>query len=409
MQKDKKKSGIIKTVVLFILFFLGIPLSILTVLYLVNDDVNNAVSDYLREAPGIVGEYFNKYPTEVEKNDKEIFLAKYYLSLDKESATDKLYIIKKDDELLYNNVIKRMNGISSSKTSEIIKLVRNIELRKDLLFNIYEEIIDEYETQLVDDVKRIEQMDINIAINEINNMIKNNTSNEDTISSIFERLDEEKATEILYFLEPDISAKIMSTLRSDRRQTLETLLYEKAEDENKLKALANLFEAKNTQEAFEEIGNTDNYDLDQLALIYMSMDVKKASEILVYNTDEEFIRELFTNIEKQERLRGIEQSVTPNIAKAMSFINQYSERVNELVALYEKMDAIEAAGVVEKMLANKDKVSSLNINENSLFEISDSSIIIDVLKEMKKQSVSDILSNLESKKAAEITRILATQ
>ncbi|MGF7057167.1 hypothetical protein [Brassicibacter mesophilus] len=407
MNKEKKDNRILKTILVFGLVFIGIPLLILLILYFSNNDFNKAMNDHLRKAPGVVGEHFDKYPTENEKEDKELFLANYYLTLDKESASDKLYIIKKNDEELFNNVVKRMNSVSSGKTSEIIKSVRNIELRKDLLFTIYEEIQDEQSSKLANEVKQIEKMDLQVAINEVEKMLSNN--NIKTTSSIFEKMKEKPAVEILYFLGTDDYNKILSNINDVKKRDLEILLFEKKDKENELKSLAKLYEAKDTIKAFGEIGNTDIYKIEELAIIYMNMSIRKASEILVNNDDEQFISELFTNIEKQERLRGINDSMTPSIAETMNYINQYNSRIDELVALYEKMNATEAAKIVEKMVANKTEVTSLEIEDNSLYKISDSIIITDVLKKMRKQNLSQILSSLDSKKAAEITRTLAMQ
>src|SRR5690606_31814141 len=100
--------------------------------------------------PGVTGEYFRTIPTEEEREDKKLFLADYFLSLDPKIAADKLYIVKKDDERLYSEIVRLMNSKAPSKTEEIIKLIRNMELRKDLLFSIHDEIQEEKRSQFME-------------------------------------------------------------------------------------------------------------------------------------------------------------------------------------------------------------------------------------------------------------------
>lgn len=407
MLKGKKGKEILKVILIFVLVFILIPIIVFALVYFLNSGFRKSANEFFRDTPGVVGEYFSKYPTESEKADKVLFLASYYLSINKESAADKLYIIKKSEEELFNNIIKRMNILSSSKTSDIVKLVRNIELRKDLIYTLYDEIKAEQEIALSEESKKLEGFDLVLALKETQLMIDMGRSGED-LGKIFTNMKETKVTDILYYIQPDAKNKIISNIESKKRKEINTLLLQKEKKDMELRRASQVYEAMNSEDAFSEIGNKSKYRIDELSKIYTELSIKKASEILI-KSDDDFVNELISKIESLEELIGEEESKAVKIMETMSFHKQYNKKISELVTLYEKMDAKDIVKIVENMIINKKDVTVFEIDENPIYNISDSSIILDVLENMKKQKVSQVLSIMDSKKAAEITRELAIQ
>ena len=160
-----KKNKTNKLKLILIIVFIVIPMAVMTIIYFNNMTFKSKVNNFLAKLPGTAGEYFKYSPTEAERSEKKNDLANHFLSLEPTIAADKLYIIKKDDEKLYSEIIKLMNVSATGKTGEIIKLVRNIELRKDLLFSIHDEIQREKENQFLDEINRLENQDLLITIN----------------------------------------------------------------------------------------------------------------------------------------------------------------------------------------------------------------------------------------------------
>lgn len=405
MPKEKKSNNVIKIILIFAAVFILIPTMVFTLIYFTNNNFRKSANEFLRGTPGVVGEYFSKYPTESEKADKELFLANYYLSISKESAADKLYIIKKSEEELYDKVIKKMNQTSSSKTNEVIKLVRSIELRKDLLFTLYEEIKEEQEKALSEEIKKLENLGLNLAIKETELLVDRSISGEE-LGKIFYSMKVNRAVEILYYVRPDVKDRIISNIETKKRKELDTLLLQKQNKDDELRRNSLVYEVMDIEKAFTEIGDSKKYKVDELSKIYMGLSIQKASEILI-NSEEEFINSLISKIEELEELTGEEESRAVKIMETMNFHKQYSNKISELVALYEKMDAEDIVKIVEEMMKNNNSVTVFEIDENPIYDISDSSIILDVMKKMKKQKMSQILSIMDSKKAAEITRRLA--
>lgn len=191
-----------------------------------------------------------------------------------------------------------------------------------------------------------------------------------------------------------------------KRKELDTLLLQKQNKDDELRRNSLVYEVMDIEKAFTEIGDSKKYKVDELSKIYMGLSIQKASEILI-NSEEEFINSLISKIEELEELTGEEESRAVKIMETMNFHKQYSNKISELVALYEKMDAEDIVKIVEEMMKNNNSVTVFEIDENPIYDISDSSIILDVMKKMKKQKMSQILSIMDSKKAAEITRRLA--
>lgn len=404
MPKEKKSKGILKTVLIFASVFILIPTIVFLAAYLLNSDFKKATNEFLRDTPGVLGEHFSKYPTESERAEKEIFLADYYLSIEDESSADKLYIVKKSDEELFNNVIKRMNQKSTTKTKNIIKLVRNIELRKDLLYTLYDEIKLEQEAALSEEVKRLESLELNLAIKEIEMMAARGSREE--LIKIFTNMNSNIAANILYYIEPDIKTRILTSMDSEKSKLIDSILLQKAKRNEELIRKAKVYEAMENDRAFAEIGNTDIFKIDELSTIYINLSISKAAEILI-NADNDFVNEIITKIETLEDLLKEEESRTVKIIETLNFKKQYDKKIAELVVLYERMEPVDVVQIVDKMIRNNNTVTVFEIDESPIYTISDSTIILDVLKNMKKQKVSQILSNMEASKAANITRELA--
>lgn len=405
-EKPKKKKSS-KIILILIIAFVLVPLGVGSVVYNTNKSFRDKMNTKLIKAPGFVGKYFRNYPTESEKQDKKTYLANYYLSLDPSRAADKIYIVKKNDEELFDDIIRIMNEMSPSKTSEILKLVRSIELRKDLLFSIYDEIQEEKQNQLKDEISRLEKNDILVSINEIEKRVAEESGYLEKLPNIINFMDEDKASTILYYLDENIVNAVLPKLEAEKKSKLQNRMLIKEIEDKKLRDLASLYEAKPLDTAIEEIGNEETYSMDKLGSIYMNLSVKKAAEILSNVEDDNFTEEIFTVIRREEQLKKVEDSKTIDISEAIQFVSEYNRKIDELVGIYEKMSPDAIAKIVENMMDNTKTVTSLEINSTPIYEISDSTIIIDVLSKMKKPTVSKIINNMNTKKATQLTQLLA--
>ncbi|NLV76423.1 MAG: hypothetical protein GX023_05490 [Tissierellia bacterium] len=402
----QKKSWKVRLILITLLIIL--PLSILTFLYFNNKSFNSKANNILSKLPGALGEYFYSSSDfdDVDSEYKKEYLANHFLSLDSNTAADKLYIIKGEDEKLYAEIIRIMNSNSPTKTSEIITIVRNREQSKNILSSIYDEVKDRNESKFLDEVNRLENQDLLSTINEITKRMEKDKEFRDNISEIFTVMDEEKAAEILYYLDESLKDDILFSLEDNIRSTIEAKLSAKKAEYLKLVDLAGLYEVKPVETAVEEIGNTEIYTIDELGTIYRNLSILKSAEILSKVDDDDFIQELFNSIRKQEELNGDEKSITGEISKTIQFMSEYNKKIDDLVSVYEKMNPSKVAKIVEKMMDNDTTVTYLEIFSEPAYEITDSTIVIDVLSRMGNKTLSSIMNYISTDKASKLTQML---
>ena len=402
INETEKRSPKLRFLIILLIVLLLIPISILTLFYNLNQTFKRNANEFLSKMPGAVGNYFANIPTEMERREKIQYLSEYYLELDPNTAAEKIYILKKDDEKLYVELIKSMNSISFTKTEEIINRIRNMELRKDLLFSVYEEVLKEEEEKFLSEVTRIENQDIILSIREI----ENNYSDRDFLRVLEVNID--TLGEILYYVDSDLQDYILSSFNHSKKNAILSVINRKTKEIIDLEEIAKVYETKPIDVAIDILGNTDTYSMDELAIIFSNLSVLKSSEILSNVEDENFIQDLFSSIIRYEGLRNSELNITQNISKGIEFFNEYSEKINDLVMIYDKMSPERVAKIVESMIGNTNPIASLELEEENILEISDRDIIIDVLSKLRKQNQSRILDYMEPETASLLTRLLAS-
>ncbi|MBS4536051.1 hypothetical protein GOQ29_10540 [Clostridium sp. D2Q-14] len=382
------KNEKLKVILIIIIVFVLIPLSILTILYNTSNGFKIEANKYLRNMPGKVGDYFNQYPTNKELNDKILYIAEYYSFMDSDAAADKLYIIKEDDEELYHQIIKQMNKLSSDKTEEVLTKIRDIELRKNLLISVYDEIVSTKENELLEDVKKIEGMDLLVAKNLI--LQYYNDENFERVNDIFNIISIDKAVDLIYYFEDDIYDYIFNNLENDRKIKIDTDLTEKELENEKLISKSEIYQVNDNADIIEEIGNTDNYNYNQLAIIYLNLTVEKSSEILSQIEDKEFLEELFSEMKNIELLNAIKDPKTVKIASEIENIKEYNAKINDLVKIYQKMSSNAVSSIIEKMF--KD----------------DPELAIDLIGSMSEAKMAEILNYVDTDIANQISKELTS-
>lgn len=405
IEQQNNKRGKRKWVI--ILTAIVLPILILSLLYFNNMSFKLRVNNLLSRVPGGIGDRFKTLPTDFDSQEKKAFLADYYLSLEPADAADKLYIIKKDDEQLYSEIIRLMNSNSSSKTGEIITLVRSLESRKDLLSSIYDEVQAEKEKQFQGEVSRLESQDLTLTIHEIENRYEKEADFKERLPQILSQMNENRVVNILFYIEDSLRGEILNKLDRDLKARLDNKLVSKNMERNNLISLASFYEAKPSDELLDEIGNSEKFSFEELGIIYKNLSILKSAEVLSQIEDDGFKEQLFTAIRREEELTGEESSVINDISRAVQFMTEYNSKIDDLVSTYNRMSPDRVARIVEKMMENEDTVTSLEINSEPLYEISDATIIVDVLSRMNNKTLSNIMDNMKTDNASKLTQMLA--
>lgn len=401
---DSTRAGRIKIIlsIVFIIIFL----STMLLLYFFNRPFKAKMNLLLSRLPGPVGQFFESSFGKIEDKDKKNYLANHYISLDTPVAADKLYIIKRNNGKLYSEIIRIMNSISPSKTEEIIMLVRDIENNSGSLSAIYAAIKGKEEGTMSHEAAKLEGQDLLIAINEIEMRMERDKAFKEILPSIVASMNSNRLADILYYIDDSVGDKMLYSLEEAKRTEVENLLLAKRAEHSRLIDLADLYEMKPTEMAIDEIGNTQQYTIEELGIIYANLSVLKSAEILSHLEDDSFIEDLYASIRIEEELNRVEDSVTNHISKAMQFMTEYNKKLDDLVTIYGNMNASKAAEIVERMMDNDDTVTALEIDSEPVFEISDSSIIVDVLSRMKNKTLSNIMNYMDTDKASSLTQML---
>lgn len=401
---DSTRAGRIKIIlsIVFIIIFL----STMLLLYFFNRPFKAKMNLLLSRLPGPVGQFFESSFDKIEDKDKKNYLANHYISLDTPVAADKLYIIKRNNGKLYSEIIRIMNSISPSKTEEIIMLVRDIENNSGSLSAIYAAIKGKEEGTMSHEAAKLEGQDLLIAINEIEMRMERDKAFKEILPSIVASMNSNRLADILYYIDDSVEDKMLYSLEEAKRTEVENLLLAKRAEHSRLIDLADLYEMKPTEMAIDEIGNTQQYTIEELGIIYANLSVLKSAEILSHLEDDSFIEDLYASIRIEEELNRVEDSVTNHISKAMQFMTEYNKKLDDLVTIYGNMNASKAAEIVERMMDNDDTVTALEIDSEPVFEISDSSIIVDVLSRMKNKTLSNIMNYMDTDKASSLTQML---
>ncbi len=409
--EEKVKKGSAKKVLLIV--FVVIPLILMIGLYVFNDSFKNSANKVLKKLP-VVKNIIGSYPTKEELANREQSIAEHYIyDLYIKSAADKLYIVKKEDEMLYKSLMSRMDKISPEKTKEILKEIRNLELRKDLVANLYEDVETEKALTIKELTTKLEAMNTRVAVEEIS---RGDIITEEEFTKTLVHMNDVAAVNILYYLDGGARSNVLFKLSNEnmtRKKQLQNLLSEKRVKEEELNftaiKMAEMYSVKDPEESLKDIGNSEEYSIDLISRVYMNLPANKSAEILVKSKDDEFLGELFTDIRKKEELLGLDESVGVNINNIMTFLKEYEQKVNDLTVVYDKMKEDEAAKTLEKLLQNKQEITVFTIKEEEGYKLSDYTVGVDIMKRLKNPKLAKIFAYMTPEQRAQITKILAVE
>lgn len=403
IEKKKKKS---KAIYLLVFFIILMIMMILVLLYFSNENFKAKANTILEKVPFKNKESNSTY-SQLELESKKKDLVEYYLSLEQDTAAYKLYAIKTKDEVLYSDIVKIMNEKSSSKTEKLIKKVRELQDMENPLITLHDEVTDNIKNEILGEVKRLEGMELILAINEIEKRLENDNDFIKNLNEILGNMSEEKVANILYYIDETKREEIYNLVDEDFRSELERMVLNKNIQYTRLVDLAALYENKSIDVLLNEIGNVETYRIDELGVIYSNLSTIKSAEVLSRINDDVFIQELFTAIRKEEQLRN-QESIVSEINKAIQFISEYNDKISELVKVYEKMEANKVAVIMERMIENNNTVTQLTIESEPVYEITDSMIVVDIFRNMKEKTISSIMNYMRTENATKLIQMLAS-
>ncbi|SHJ91735.1 MotE family protein [Paramaledivibacter caminithermalis] len=408
VKQTEKGIGIGKILLVVFMVFIITPLLIVGIIYYTNDSFKMEANKILVNLPGPVGEYFKTYPTKNELDTQKISVAKYLVGIDNNRAIDKLILIKNEDEVLYNEIIKLMIKLDANKTKAIMDQIRKNLVKKDILLRTVEQIDIEKEKEIMDKAKYFESLSYITAIKEIEASINNNEIGYTELGKIFENMKKENAAFLLRYMDKNISRKIIDKFSFDeKKRDIKVLLSTMEDRELKLRYAAEIYSTESPEKLVSIIGNTQTYKVDELAFIYKNIGIIKGAQVLARLNDDDFVHELVNEIKEKEILLNRKDFITEDILKAYKIYRDFDKNVDELTSIYEKMGDEQIAMLIKRMIRNTSSSKKYSLSNGETISISDEDLALTILDKFSERKLASVLSNLDNNLASDITKKLS--
>lgn len=400
-----KKNSKLKPFLVISLAFLMVPLTAALITYYSNEAFRYAANEYLSSMPGGLGRFFADMPTKEEREILKRQIAKHYIAFEEEKLSDKLLLIRGEDQQLFNELIpllKRENPVKMARVSEII---RNNDIRDNLLQRIVEDMRNDRTAELNSLIDYYTGMKQSEAVRKIELHFANGDVSKEHFAELFTKLELQQAAELLYYVDPGIQQELLFSVADDRRLELTKSMDAIEVNLLSMKELAAVYANKSSSELLSEVGNDDKYSSMNLALIYRELSLKKAAEILLQVTDKEFVLGLYDSINLTEDLLEEDKNTAAELAAAVQVLQSYEANLNKLLPVYQKMPVEELAELVEQMLKSNQIYQRHTFSEEEIV-FTQEQLVLDVLRRMSPARVAELLGQLSTARSAELSNKL---
>lgn len=408
--KEKKKTNVFIAILLILVIILGAPLAALTFTYFISEEFQYLTNEFMSEFPLGVGRYFANLPTREEKEKIKLQIAKHYVLMDIDRIVDKLTIIRKEDQQLFNDLLVIMNGMNSRKMQEVNEILRSRVLEGNILQRTLKEIHNEEIAYVDEIIKHITSLPISAAVAEIEKMVVGGKLTNEQLDLFFRTLDSQVAAKYLIYLDDKTTFNIMRNLPSTNRNEFEKIIASIDKKHKNLQEIADIYAKGSISEAVNDLTNIEKYNINELAVIFLQMGVKDAAEILVHAADNEFILSLVEAINEREILNSLRdeesKSFSKSLVPAIDAFRNYEIRLNELSQIYEEMEVAEVADLMSRMLRRNQIFKQVELPNGERVSFTEEQLVIDILNNFKHNLIASILGELDTREAVELSQKL---
>ncbi len=403
---NKKKGSSLKTVLVALFIFVLLPALILGSVYYFSDPFKDRVNSVASNVPGPIGEYFSTLPTADEVSDQIKSIGDYMLNVDIQRAVDKMLVIKAEDNVVYNQVVKSMLRLNPNRTEVILEEIRRNTVKKDLIANTIDQIEKESTEELNSKADYLLSISTTTAIEEMQKIISSSINGYKDLANIMSVIEPVKAAGIMKFLSDEDFLKTMQYIETEKANLIKTEIIAESSRENELKNIAEIYSTDNTDKLVELIGNTNNYSVQELSVLYKELGVVKSGEILSKIQDDAFVFSLINNIKETEILVNGEDKITKDILNSLKIHKDFDDNIKELTEIYGKMSSDKVASLIRNLVRNSSepKIYTLENGENII--ITDEDLALGVLNNFTQKKMSEILGLLDDNLAADLSKKL---
>lgn len=401
--QEKEKSGFLKGIIIVVIAFLFIPLMTVTIMYVSNENFRHTTNNFLTILPGGAGGYFRRLPTKEEKENLKIQIAKHYITLEEDRLVDKLLIIKGEDSNLYDDLLILLSKENPMKMRNVKENLRNIQLQSNPLSRILEEIDQEKAVKVEEYANYYSSLKITDAILEIERTFKSGELRSEELPLIFESLSTDLSANYLIHLDNSISERALYGLREGKRREIEKKMQELNSRQNELIRLASIYEKDSLEEKIEDLGTINKFRPQDLAVIYKHMSIETGGQILATIEDNEFITNLYNQINTLESLNKETKELSANLAEMVEIYRNYDIKVKELVGIYEKMSLQELADIIEEMAKNNRNYQRYLVGAEEII-FTEEQLVLDVISKLKPNKSAQLLELLKTQRSVDLSK-----
>ncbi|SDK45343.1 hypothetical protein [Natronincola ferrireducens] len=401
--QENEKTGKLKIILIIILAFLFIPIMTGVIMYFTNEDFKYTTNKFLVVLPGNLGQNFSNMPTKEEKESMKLAIAKYYITLDEDRLVDKLLIIKAEDSKLYDDLLIMLNKENPIKMKKVREALRGTQMESNTVYRILGEIQQDKDEKIEALSKYYTSLKTTDAIREIERTFKSGELEQDELSKILESMRIKEGAEFLLYLDSEIVEMINYRLNQTTRREIEKKIQEIQSLEKELEQLAKIYERKSLEEQVLALGNTDEFRIQDLAVIYSSIGIKSGGQILALVENHEFITELYEEINILEKLKKRNHNRAIDLAETVQIYKNYQLKVEELVVIYERMSLEELTKVLEEMFRRNQTIQSYSVGTEELI-FTEKQLVIDILHKLKPNKAAQLLQSLKLENSIDLSR-----
>ena len=404
-KKAKKGGGLVKGILILLVFIIIIPSLGITGFYLMNETFQYRMNAALSNFP-LVGSYFDSLPTKAEKNEQIKSIAEYFLDISTDRAVDKLILITTDEKPMYDEIVKVMYQIDPNSTKIILEDIRSKQLKGDAVSTTLDEITDERNQELGAIANELQSMPFSSLRGELYKILNDGLNGYSRLARIFEQMDAVKAYEMLSLLDSVDESAVLDAMSMVSR---EEILLEKNKDTantQKIISLSEIYNSKDADELVELLGNTSTYSIEELAIIYKEIGVVKTGKILAISNDDVLVSDVITQMKNNEVLSVGEDLITKDILKSLKIFKDFDDNIIELTNVYKTMQTSQVATVISKLLTDGALPQVYVLDGGDVITISDEDLAYKILEQFDDKTKAEIIGNFNNTLASEVSKKL---
>lgn len=395
-----------KFLIIFIVI-LGIVAGVLFGMYQFIPEFKEMSNQILRFAPGPVGEHFEKMSSPEEINRQLEEAALYILELEEDRAVDKLSIIEKEDPKLYDDLIVKCLKVNPNRTQKLLTLIREKSLEPNSLLTLMAQREEEEKKSYEAIANSIATASDPAALSYLEDVKKDNIRAYETMAGIFMNLEDARIVRILKHFSMKEADEIFKYMSKEKVESIKRLQSFEASKKTDIARDITILKSKKPEAVLKEAGNTNTYHMGDLAIIYIGLGPKLAGEVLSLSNDENFKKDLISEIKNHLMLTYSEDKFTDDLLKAMSVYRDYRDNIASLVAIYSQADEQKIAKIIDNLYWKSGGKKEYVLKNGQSIVIDDKDIAVKLLKSFPDKKIAEILGYLDNSIATEISTKLA--